>query len=207
MIVDADTPLVLADGTKINPATGKAVKERQHKQRFVEIPSASEAQAIVSKTRRSVVDLPLPAQQMNSISLVLFYMMWGLSVNDTAIVMGISAQQVKNIQALPQFKQLTQQLQEGVLAHETDNIREFFQKRAVDAAEKIVDIMEEDDGVLGFKAAQDILDRAGHRPADIVEHRHTMENALHIEYVSKKPVNDIPVVDTTFEVINDGNRS
>jgi len=198
--VDIDTPIILADGTQINPATGKAIKSKETKQRYNVIPSASEAQAIVAKTRRSIADMPMPPQQMNSLSLVLFYSMWGLSNNDIAITMGISAQQVKNIQGLDQYKQLLVDLKANVLDHESGNIREFFQQRAHEAANKIVDIMEEDDGVLGFKAAQDILDRAGHRPADVVEHKHTMENSLRIEYIEKKS-SDVPIIDVGFKNI------
>jgi hypothetical protein len=43
--------------------------------------------------------------------------------------------------------------------------------------------------------AKDVLDRAGHRPADIIEHRHKMEGGLTIEYVEKK--DDIPTIDIT----------
>jgi hypothetical protein len=44
-------------------------------------------------------------------------------------------------------------------------------------------------------AAKDVLDRAGQRPVDIIEHRHKMEGGLTIEYVDKK--DDIPTIDIT----------
>lgn len=195
--IDVDTPIILADGTRIDPTTGKAVRDRSAKRSFVTIPSASEAQAIVAKTRRSIADLPLAPSQMNSVSLVLFYAMWGLSRNDIAITVGLSIEQVKNIQSLEQYKQLSSDIQKGVLEHEAEDIREFFQQNAKNAAIGIVETADED-GVLGFKAKQDILDRAGFRPADVVEHKHTMENSLRIEYISKKPVENIPTIDTSY---------
>ena len=36
-----------------------------------------------------------------------------------------------------------------------------------------------------MSAARDILDRSGHRPADVVEHRHRVDGGLVIEYVKR----------------------
>tara|TARA_R110000803_G_scaffold118785_1_gene187133 strand:- start:508 stop:705 length:198 start_codon:yes stop_codon:yes gene_type:complete len=54
---------------------------------------------------------------------------------------------------------------------------------------------------LQLAAAKDILDRDGHRPADIVEHRHTIEGGLQIEYVDRKATN---VLDGINVDITDG---
>jgi hypothetical protein len=58
-------------------------------------------------------------------------------------------------------------------------------------------VLDDDDvGVLTkMTAAKDVLDRAGQRPVDIIEHRHKMEGGLTIEYVDKK--DDIPTIDIT----------
>ena len=45
-------------------------------------------------------------------------------------------------------------------------------------------------------AANNILDRAGHRPADIIEHRHKVEGGLTIEYIKNEEQN-IPTIDIT----------
>lgn len=201
--VDTLEPLVLADGTRIDPASGKVIKEKKPQQ-FIEIPAASVAQQIVAKTRRSAAELPLPPSNMNAVSLCLFYTLWGLSDNDIAITAGLTLAQVKTIKKLEQFQSLQQDILKSVLEHEANDIRGFFQQKAKLAAKKIVDIAEEDDGPLGFKASQDILDRAGHRPADVVEHRHTMENSLRIEYVKKDVIHDVPTIEAQFEVIEDG---
>lgn len=199
-------PLILADGTRIDPTTGKAIKEKRSTQRFVEIPSASEAQEIVARTRRSIAEMPMPPQQMNTVSLVLFYTLWGLSKQDVAVAVGISLAQVKNIMELAQYKQISADLQKNILQQEATDIRAFFQKNAMFAAEGIVDAAAEE-GVLGFKAKQDILDRAGFRPADVVEHKHSMESSLKIEYIRKEAPADVPVIETSYRDITNGNRS
>jgi hypothetical protein len=202
MLADVNEPIILADGTKINPANGSVIREKKYTTDLVEIPSPREAQEIVARTRRSVADMPVPPAQMNGISLVLFYTTWGLADQDISVQLGISIPQIKNIKKLPEYKQLQGDLFKNIMETEATEVRGFFQQHARGAAKKIVDLIEED-GVLAFKAAQDVLDRAGHRPADIVEHRHTLENTLQIEVIRKdQAVNAVPVIDAEFEEVN-----
>lgn len=204
MLADALDPLVLADGTKIDPSSGKVVREK--KSSFIEIPSASQAVAIIAKTKRNVAELPLPPQKMNAVSLVLFYSMWGLAENDIAITVNITRDQVNNIKKLPEYLAMSQDIQRSILQHETNEVRDIFQKHARGAAEKIVEIAADADAdsVLGFKAAQDILDRAGHRPADVVLHKHGLDDSLKIVYIAQQPHETIPdasIVDVEFEEV------
>lgn len=204
MLADASEPLILADGTKIDPSNGKVIRERSSS--FIEIPNASQAVAIVARTKRNVNELPLPPQKMNAVSLVLFYSMWGLAENDIAIVVGISRDQVNNIKKLPEYLVASQDIQQSILQHETNEVRDIFQKHARGAAQKIVDIASsaDEDSVLGFKAAQDVLDRAGHRPADVVLHKHGLDDSLKIVYIQQQPSETIPnasIIDADFEEV------
>lgn len=194
-------PLLLADGRSIDPATGKVLKEKKT-YNFTEIPSASEAQEIVAKSRRSIAELPVAPQQMNGLSLVCFYTMWGLSNQDIAIQAGCTIDQVKAIKKLPEYLKLHEDIFKSVMETEANDVRGFFQQQARGAAAKIVGLMDEE-GALGLTAAKDVLDRAGHRPADVVEHHHRMDNALIIEYVKRDNVDQsvLPVVDAQFEEI------
>lgn len=194
-LAEINEPLVLADGTKIDPSNGKVLRDKKSSG-LVLIPSASEAQAIVAKTRRSVAELPVAPQQMSTIGLVLFYTMYGLANSDIGIITGLSTEQVKSIKALPEYANASDDIVKTVRENEASTIRDFFQQKAADAAEAVVEAMEEG-GVLGFKAAQDILDRAGHRPADVVEHKHTMQNALRIEHIRATDNKDIPMINVT----------
>jgi hypothetical protein len=47
-------------------------------------------------------------------------------------------------------------------------------------------------------AAKDVLDRSGHRPSDVVEHRHRMDGGLVIEIV-KRDGAQMPVIDMESE--------
>lgn len=200
---DPNAPLVLADGTKINPVNGSVIKDRKYSE-FVEIPAAKDAIAAVSKARRSVAELPVPGQQMNALSLVLFYTMFGLSDVDIALQLGsVSVPQVKKIKSLPEYAQLSDTMLKSVLEHEATDVRTHIAKHAMGAAQKIIDTMEED-GAIGFAAAKDILDRAGHRPADVVEHKHKMEGGLKIEYIEKTDKNEIPAIEGNFINVTPG---
>ena len=197
-VASPNEPLILADGTKINPATGKVLKDTKIRGGFIEVPNALEAQTIVAKARRSIKELPIPGKSMNAVSLVLFYSMWGLADQDIAIVTELTVPQVKNIKKLPEYAKLSQDIMNNVLEHEANDIRTFMQQNAKFAAEKIVHIAQEEDGALGFKASQDILDRAGFRPADVVEHRHKMEDSLKIEFVKREAPKDLPQLTTEY---------
>lgn len=198
MALASDTlePLVLADGTKIDPNSGRLIREKK----YVEVPSSSQAQELVARTKKSIAELPVPTKQMSGLGLVLFYSMWGLSNQEIAIALGLTIDQVLHIKKLPQYSQISEDIKKTVLEHEANDVKAFFQQRAMGAAQKIVTLAEEEDGVLGFKASQDILDRAGFRPADIVEHNHNLSGGLRIEVINKSAENDIPTIDGSFEV-------
>lgn len=200
MLVEAGTPLILADGTKIDPSTGQKLREKKPSA-LIEIPSPSKAQEIVAASRRSVADMPVTPTQMNGLSLVCFYTMWGLSTQDIAIQLGVSIDQVKTIKKLPEYIKLHSDIFKTVMETEANDVRGFFQQHAKNAAQKIVSLSE-DEGALGFAASKDILDRAGHRPADVVEHRHRLDDSLKIEIIRKDDnVASIPVIDAEFEEV------
>jgi hypothetical protein len=189
-------PLVLADGTKIDPSTGKVVKEP--KNGFVSVPSPSEAQRIVAKTRKTVADLPMPPQQLSGVGLVAFYTLFGLNDQDICIAVNnqITLEQLTRIRENEAYIEFMQTAKANILHTEQETVRELFAKRAIDAANKIVELAESDNDVLAFTASKDVLDRAGHRPADVVEHRHKMEEStLNIVFIKKDETQNVPTIE------------
>lgn len=201
MLADASQPLVLADGTVINPETGKPQRERK----FVEVPSNSEAQKIVLNARRSVADLPAPPKEMNALGLVAFYTLFGLSETQVAIALDnrLSVEQIKMIKDSELFQEFMQSAKENLLDAAKDDVNSLIKQHAREAAMRIVEHASSENDVLSFKASQDILDRAGHRPADVVHHKHQMEDALQI-VVIKRNDDKLPTIDdAVFEEITD----
>lgn len=201
MLADDLEPLVLADGRKIDPATGKVIKE-QRSSAFVEVPAPSVAQDIVVRARKSVADLPAAPEQMTGVGLVAFYTLFGLDDVSISIAIGnrLTVDQIKNVRKLEVYKQFMDEARTSLLAAEQDSVREVLTKHSMKAAERIVTLSDSDNDVLSFKASQDILDRTGHRPADIVEHRHSMENALNIVFIKRDANEQLPFIDA--EIVN-----
>lgn len=196
---DANEPLVLADGTKIDPSTGAVINERR-RNAFIEVPAPSLAQDIIAKSRRSVADLPAAPKELTGVALVAFYTLFGLGDADIAIVLEgkLTTEQIKRIRALDVYREFMEQAKVNIIDTSTDIVRDIFQKNAIGAANTVVELAQSDNDVLAFKASQDILDRAGHRPADIVEHKHKMDqNALNIVITHRDVDQSLPVIDAT----------
>ena len=197
MLAESDLePLILADGTKIDPTTGKAIKEKKQQQ-FVEVPNGIDAQALVARTRKTVAELPLPPEQLSGVALVAFYSLFGLPDAEISIATGtkLTIPQIKQIRELDAYKDFMTTAKDNILNTAVDQVREKFQKHAINAANKVIELAESENEVLAFKASQDVLDRAGHRPADVVEHRHKMEDALNIVFIHKNEGQEVPVLD------------
>ncbi len=192
-----DAPLILADGTKIDPTSGKVIRDIAAK--FINVPSPSEAQRIVARTRKTVADLPLPPQRLGGVALVAFYTLFGLNDQDISIALDekLTLEQITNIRSLTPYIEFMQVAKENILNTQQDTVREIFQQNAMGAANKIVELAQSEGEVLAFKASQDVLDRAGHRPADVVEHRHKMEDALHIVVTRRDENAQVPTLDVT----------
>lgn len=189
-------PLVLADGTKINPLDGKILKDDI----LVEVPNTREIQRDIVAARKRIADLPLPPEQMNTLSLVMAYSVFGLSDKDIGNVLSLSQDQIHNIKMNNAYNELQQNLVQSIIHSDTTEVRDLFVLNSKTSAQLFVDTVNDTEMGIGTRlsAANNILDRAGHRPADIVEHRHKVEGGLRIEYV-KKEEQDIPTIDVTPE--------
>ena len=202
LLPEDNEPLVLADGTKIDPSTGRPIRE----QPLVLIPSPGEAQRIVARARKSVAELPLPPKQLSGVALVAFYTLFGLNDQDISIALdnSLSMEQIERIRNLEAYIEFMETAKANIVHTESDTVREMFQTHAANAATKIINLSQSENDVLAFTASKDVLDRAGHRPADVVEHRHKMEDALNIVYIEKKANEDVPMIDITPEEVSNG---
>jgi hypothetical protein len=196
MLAETVEPLVLADGRMIDPATGKVMKPA-NKTKMVEVPKHSEAQALVVRARRSVADLPAPPEKLTSVGLVAFYTLFGLDDVSISIALEnrLTVEQIKRIRDLEVYQQFMADARESLITAERDNVQAILVEHAKNAAEKVVELASSDNDVLAFKASQDILDRTGNRPVDIVEHRHRMVDALQVVFIKRDANESIPTID------------
>jgi hypothetical protein len=184
-----DGTLVHADGRIVSPNT-PAVAVRE-----VEIPTHSEARDLVLNARRKASDLPEAAGTMNAISVVLMYELFGLDNTETAVASNLKLSQIENIKQLDAYQQMKDTVVSSILEAETGSVRELFVSKARESANTLVDMASNAKGALRLMAANSVLDRAGHRPADVVEHRHKMDGGLHIHVIHKDESKQPPTID------------
>jgi len=182
---DVNEPLVLADGTIINPLDGTVMVPENAKE-LVEVPTDRQAVSTVTSIRKRISDLPVPPAQMNVVTVILSYSLMGLSDNDIARCVGIPLERVKAIKLTDVYSDVHAALVEQMVAAEQENVRMLLNQGAMSAAKMITSLINSDDDKIALAASRDILDRDGHRPADVVEHRHKIDGGLTITYVDKK---------------------
>ena len=193
MLPNGSEPLVLADGTKIDPVNGSVI----HDEIFVEVPNTETIKQEIVAARKRINDLPVPPKQMNTLSIILSYSLFGLNDDDISYVLSISKEELENIKSSDVYIELRKTLVQNILESDANDVRGMFVQHSKDAASVMFNAMiDQANGVnTRMAAAKDVLDRAGHRPADVVEHKHSLEGGLTIEYVDNKT--EIPVIDVT----------
>jgi hypothetical protein len=191
MLPQGSEPLVLADGTKINPVDGTILVDEP----FVEVPNTEAIQREIVASRMMISDLPLPPKQMNTLSVILTYSLQGISDYDIAVLLFVDEQRIKLIKESDPYRELQTIIIKNITENDLSNVRGLFVQHSRNAANVMFDVLNDDDVTVTTKmiAAKDVLDRAGHRPADVIEHRIRMEGGLTIEYVDKK--DDLPHID------------
>ena len=182
-------PLVLADGTQIDPISGGVVQEET----FVEVPNTAEIKREITASRKRIADLPVPPQQMNTLSVIISYSIFGINDEDISNVLSIPLAQLAAIKTSDVYKDLQSSLLANIIESDQSDVRGLFVQESRRAADKVFDLMESESEATRMVAAKDVLDRAGQRPADVVEHRHKMEGGLTIHYVEKN--DNIPTID------------
>jgi hypothetical protein len=192
MLPQGTEPLVLADGTKINPVDGHVVTDEV----LVEVPNTAELKREIVASRKRISDLPVPPSQMNTISVIISYSLFGITDEDISNTLLIPIEQLQAIKSSDVYAGLQQQLLKNIVESDLSDVRGLFVQKSRKAAKTMFDLLDSDSESTRGVAAKDVLDRAGQRPVDVVEHRHKMEGGLTIEYVEKK--NDIPTIDVDF---------
>lgn len=187
--------LKLADGSEID-LNGKLVKPLEK-----EKPAAKPLEKI--STHRLLEDLPASGKVMHTVALVGAYTIWGLRAQDIATLLNTTVEQIEMVRADDLFKRFFQELLRSVLDSELEDIRDRIVTKARTALLKLEEVLDDDDSKVKLNAANSILDRAGFRPADIVEHKHKVEGALKIVYEQRGKTTQ-PAIDVEFEE-TDGN--
>jgi nitrate reductase alpha subunit len=103
-----------------------------------------------------------------------------------------------SVRANDNYDELRSMLVGEVRASQQTDVRGLLEDSADAAAERILALMDSGDEKVSLAAAKDVLDRAGHRPADVVEHRHSFDNEMRIRIIEDQAI-DIPVLELEAE--------
>lgn len=192
-------PLRLADGSLVYPGGRVVHPGNNARGDFVEIPTHREAQRLITATRRRLADLPEMPKTMNAVGVILSYSLFGLDDEEIALATGLTIDQIGRIKVSDPYGQMHETVVRTVLDSETDVVRDMLSKNATRAASVMVEALDAGSRTDRMSAARDILDRSGHRPADVVEHRHRVDGGLVIEYV-KRGVAEVPTIDMERDI-------
>lgn len=181
-------PLRLADGRVVYPGgdIGDPSKDIA--------VDTNVSQSVKPRIRRKADDLPAAPRQMNAIGAVFSYVMFGLDDDEVSAATGLSVEQVVQIRESDPYRLLHDAVVRTVLDAESDTVRDLLGRNARTAARTMVEALQSGSRADRMAAARDVLDRSGHRPADVVEHRHRMDGGLVIEVV-KRDSTAIPTID------------
>lgn len=177
-----DGTLVYKDGRVVRPETNVVPMQRPQ---IIEVPTHREAQQLVVRTRAKLSDLPDVPRAMNPIGVVLSYTLFGLADEEIAFATNLTTKQVGNIKMSDAFTAMHDKVVGNIIASEADDVRSLFVKHSRDAAMGMVNLMTVGKASDRRAAIADVLDRAGLRPADVHEHRHSLDGGLTIEVVRK----------------------
>lgn len=197
-LVDPDTPLE-QNGSVLSPQESALPSASQ----FIEIKSNKEVQRRASETFRRLADIPTDRKNLNAVSVVLGYSLIGISEQEIADITGLSVEQIGNIKMLDAYTYAENAVVEKMLKEETDDIRTMIGQHARNSVRQIAHLSQYSDfDAVKLKASQDLLDRAGHRPVDVVEHRHKLDDDLRIQVIEERNVSG-PQIDLQVQEIED----
>jgi hypothetical protein len=171
---------------------------------YTPVATNTEAQALVTSTRRKLLEMPGTPAQLNGWSAVLVYTASGLDDNEIALALRITPNQVRNIRKQPGYQQLEQYMISAAKEQSANDVQNILASGEIKAANRLVALVDEPvDGKLALAAVNSLLDRRGHKAVEKVDIRNEMINTFRIEYVDKRGA-ETPVIDMELE---DGDRS
>lgn len=168
---------------------------------FIEVDSHDEILRREISAQKKIIDLPIQGKEMNTLSVICSYELFGLSKEDISQVTGLRIDQVASIQMTEAYVSLMNQIAKNIYEKDQKNLRAGFLKYSGKALNRIVELVEQaDEDKVRLEAAKDLLDRAGFRPVDTIEHKHSFENELKIVHIKKNEKEEMPVINAEFSV-------
>jgi len=190
--------LVLADGTKIDKATGSIIREQVATPDLLNgdepVAASTEIDDDVDESEideikkripinRYLNDLPGDANGTRAIAVIAGLTLFGLSNREISIVCNTDIDKVGAIKQSERYEDFSTGIIDNVMRAQSDNVRAMFVNNAKSAAENIIGGLKSKIPEVRHMASKEVLDRGGFRPIDVVEHRVRHENELKIVHI------------------------
>lgn len=186
--------ITLADGRRLDPTTGEVFDP--NKVRDKELPrqvAELSLHEMASTENRSLRDLTQDVKLLNAAAVILMYETMGINDLELSQALNCSQDALDRVRASNEFTTLRNVFLDTVEEYLRKSVRGQFALASHRAALKMIEQLDSPSSDVAQKAAKDVLDRAGHRPADIVEHRHAFEDELVIRVIDDKGIKEIDV--------------
>lgn len=197
-VIKKGEPLRLPSGTIVHKdSDGKTTletAEQQENRRLIDEALADPFDDGATDTyKRTLADINVSSKQFNPVMLILAYSMWGLEQYAIARFLDISEDQVRSVMASDLFAQTRKEMLEAIRYAEASSVHGYLTNKARAAAIVVVEQLTSNKPDVAMAAAKDVLDRAGFRPADRVEHTHRFEDELRIVHLKEGDDLDINI--------------
>lgn len=138
------------------------------------------------KVRKVINDLP-KFDNMNLLSVVVSYKMFGLNNNDIMQITGINNEMLNNILMSDAYVKMYNDIVKNIINEDCDDIKVEFKRISRQALRNMNELANTSEvDVVRYTANKDILDRAGLRPEDILQKELDKKNQLSIVYIKKE---------------------
>ena len=184
--------LQLADGTQVLP-DGSIV--RPFKKQSTLSPHVALRVPV-----REMSSLPAPPAVLNAILVVLGYTLLGIRDAEISQATGLSPDRINTVREHDVYAQSRTDIVRRAADGEAEKARSVLAQGALDAASQMIELSQgADSEAVRMAALKDIMDRAGLRPVDIVDHRIKMDGGLTINIIRKDEVSVAPMIDINME--------
>lgn len=187
------TQIRLASGILIDTTTGQAIAPEPDPETVeMRVPEASKRSVheagrdrINKAVRTNLADLPADTKSCTTVGLVYLYFMLGLNDMDIAHATGLRLNQVEMVKGMALFDKIDVSVRRNMKSLSDSGIRQKIQELSERGIEVLEDAINDTRLEMKERAkiANQMLDRAGFRAADVVEHRLSLEGGLTIKVV------------------------
>lgn len=191
-------PLQLADGRVVFPG-GRVRRNGEAETEHVVRDETPDDTRLITSKKRKLSELLESPRVMNAISVIMAYSLFGLDDTDICTLTNLDEVQIAKLRKSDAYVNMYDAVVNSVMDAEAKHVRGLFQKHARTAAGVLIDTLHNGTRPERFTVARDLLDRAGHRPSDVVEHHHRMDGGLTIEIVRKDSEKSAPTIDMEVE--------